>query len=520
MNLAENNTLMSYQSIFTQGIETESIYDSIPIGLCILDRNLRYVRINQSLAEINGTSIVDHIGRTLSEMVPDLGEQAEKTIRKVIDTGEVLKLIVEFETPAKPGIKRFYETYWTPLKNTNNEIIGISVAVSDITDRNNALLSLQKMNDFKTQFLSILSHELRNPLASISLALSLANCSNEKLDHSLEVIRRQTNHLSHLVDDLLDVTRISRGITQLEKECVDITKLVLQCAADNQEQFSRKGITFIIECNPEPLYMNVDPTRLSQVIGNLLHNSLKFTSKGDTVKIIVTKDPIKAELLIIVSDTGNGIPKELLSDIFDPFVQADESLAQANGGLGLGLAVVRGMVELHDGIVTVESDGLFKGSTFTIHLPLSCEIDDYINPCDIVSKEDIKKPLRILVIEDNPDLSEIICELLEVMDHEVICAFNGETGIVKAKEFHPDVILCDIGLPGISGYEVAERVGCDQDLKNIYMIALSGYAQQQDIEKSSQAGFRCHIAKPVQFDMLKRSLAEAACAEAHNDASI
>ncbi len=515
MKLAVNNTLFSSESFFNQMIDTESIYDCIPVGFCILDKELRYVCLNQSFADLNGIPIEDHIGHTTRELIPNLGEQVEKAFRKVLDTGEAIKLIVEGETPAQPGIKQYHEENWMPLKNGNNEIIGVSVTASDITDRKIALLSLQKTNDFKTQFLSMLSHELRNPLASISLALSLANCSSDKLNHSLEVIRRQTDHLARLVDDLLDVTRISKGIIQLNKECVDISKLVLLCATDNQEQFSSKGITFIIEGNSEVSYMNVDPTRLSQVISNLLHNAFKFTNKGDIVKISVKKDQRSAELLIIVSDTGYGIPKDLLSDIFDPFVQSDDCLDRSNGGIGLGLAIVKGIVELHDGTVSVESEGFSKGSTFTIRLPLSCEIDDYVEPCDNISKEEINSSLKILVIEDNPDLSEIICELLEFLNHKTICAFSGETGVEIARELHPDVILCDIGLPGISGYEVAKRVCCYQDLKDVYMIAISGYAQQEDIEKSGKAGFRCHLAKPVQLDLLKKSLAEAACALAH-----
>jgi CheY-like chemotaxis protein len=212
---------------------------------------------------------------------------------------------------------------------------------------------------------------------------------------------------------------------------------------------------------------------------------------------------------VVVKDTGRGIPADILPDIFEPFVQADESLAREKGGIGLGLAIVKGMVELHEGSISVSSEGLNQGSEFTIRLPLSENITAATNYFQETGKEPPCSRLKILLIEDNPDLLEIMCDLLGALGHDTEAAVDGMSGIAKAREIKPDVILCDIGLPGISGYEVAEQISHDSELKDIALIALSGYAQYHDIERSKVAGFRRHLAKPVQLEVLKKALSDA-----------
>jgi CheY-like chemotaxis protein len=204
------------------------------------------------------------------------------------------------------------------------------------------------------------------------------------------------------------------------------------------------------------------------------------------------------------------MPADILPDIFDPFVQADESLDREKGGIGLGLAIVKGMVELHQGSITVSSEGVNQGSEFTVRLPLAtCKTKKNSVSREIMEEKECR-PIKILIIEDNPDLLEIICDLLDVLGHETAAAVDGSAGIKKAREFKPDVILCDIGLPGISGYEVAEQISHDRELSDIFLIALSGYAQPHDIERALNSGFQKHLAKPVQLEVLKKTLAEAA----------
>jgi CheY-like chemotaxis protein len=311
------------------------------------------------------------------------------------------------------------------------------------------------------------------------------------------------------VDDLLDVTRISRNIIELKKECLEVNRLACQAVIDHQKHFSSRGIVLEFECEPDPVYIEADPVRISQILGNLLHNASKFSEKGDRVKLKVKLDRKHSEAVITVSDTGLGISQEILPEIFDPFIQADTSLNRENGGIGLGLAIVKGITELHGGSIDAASDGPGKGSKFSIRLPLSENIISCENQISKI-KNRTGDSLRILIIEDNPDLLEILCDLLEALGHDAISAEDGPVGIKKAKEMKPDVILCDIGLPGISGYEVAEKIRGDEELKDTFMIALSGYAQQRDIERSKEAGFRRHLAKPVQLDVLKMALGEAA----------
>lgn len=505
------NPVVNDPSYLNQVLEIESIYNSAPVGLCILDKDLRYIRLNQRLADINGIPVEDHIGRTPREIVPDFSDQAENAMREILQTGETLQMEFVGETRAHPGVDRYYEDTWFPVKDPTGSIVGISIVVIDITDRVIALENLRIANERKSEFISLLSHELRNPLAAITMAMNLLERSaglDDLSRQTFEVVSRQAKQLSRLVDDLLDVTRISRNYIELKKECVDVNELIRHTAIDYRKFYKNKGISLDLDSNTEPLFIDADPARIAQVIGNLLHNAAKFSDEGDTVTIRTEIDVHRLEAVIVVSDTGHGMPAELLPDIFDPFVQADESLAREKGGIGLGLAIVKGVVEMHEGSVTVSSKGPNKGSVFTIRLPLAEKRAD--EKCSVTEIKEIKcGPLKILIIEDNPDLLEILCDLLSALGHDIEAAGDGTEGIMKARESKPDVILCDIGLPGISGYEVAEQVSSDQELKDTFLIALSGYAQQHDVERSKVAGFRRHLAKPVQLDVLKRALAEA-----------
>lgn len=512
MKNSEFNPIVVNPPYLHQVLEIESIYDSAPVGLCVLDKDLRYVRLNRCLAEMNGVPVNDHIGRTPKEIVPDIGDQAEAVLRKVLEAGEVIKIEVAGETKAHPGVKRYYDETWAPIRDFSGNIVGISIVAIDVTEQKKALDSLRVSNERKNNLISMLSHELRNPLAAITASLALLEYSSnmeEKSRQAVEVLKRQTTQLSRLVDDLLDVTRISRNIVELKKKCLEVNRLACQAVIDHQKHFSTRGIILEFECEPDPVYIDADPVRISQILGNLLHNASKFSEKGDRVKLKVESDKRHSEVVITVSDTGQGISQEILLEIFEPFYQADTSLNRENGGIGLGLAIVKGMTELHGGSVDAASDGPGRGSKFTVRLPLSENIVPHENQTPQVKNRTLDS-LRILIIEDNPDLLEILCDLLEALGHDAISAEDGPVGIRKAKEMKPDVILCDIGLPGISGYEVAEKIRSDEELKNTFMIALSGYAQQRDIERSKEAGFRRHLAKPVQLDILKMALGEAA----------
>jgi PAS domain S-box-containing protein len=369
---------------------------------------------------------------------------------------------------------------------------------------------LRKMDRNKNQFLSMLSHELRNPLASIMMSISLLDRvtpGGEQFGQAKEIIDRQTVQLSRLVDDLLDVTRITQNKINLKKETVNLNELISRALADYQEQLASKGVRLEVELTPVPLHMEADPARLTQVIGNLINNAAKFTAMGDTVLVSVWKDEDQQEAVICVKDNGLGIKPDVLPDLFLPFIQVDSSLDRSSGGLGLGLAIVKGMAELHGGSAAAASEGLGKGAQFIIRLPLPA-----ISKNNLVKQPQpdgkLSRTLRILVIDDIPDVAEIICSLLRLLGHEAISANSGSEGIVKAKAFNPEILFCDIGMPGMNGYEVAESFHRYKELKDIFLVALTGYAQPDDLEQARAAGFDLHLAKPVDITILEQTLAE------------
>lgn len=369
---------------------------------------------------------------------------------------------------------------------------------------------LRKVNENKNKFINMLSHEIRNPLASIMMSLSLlemAEPGGESARTAQQIAKRQAKQLADLVDDLMDVSRITTNKIRLKKTKLNLNNLIVEIVEENRTFFIEKELLLEIELPQELIIVDADPVRIKQVIQNLLQNSAKFTKKDQKTKIILSKNDSMEEAIISVQDNGIGIKPEILPELFEPFVQVNESLDRTQGGLGLGLSIVKGMVELHGGSVTAYSDGLGKGAQFTIRLPIGL---NELNQPEVNGQTFNKgiRPLKILVIDDIPDVAEIICALLNHLGHNVISAFNGIEGIKKAKEYHPDIIFCDIGLPDMTGFEVAEYIQNDEQLKDIYLIALSGYAQLEDIEHSKKSGFNLHLAKPIDAVMMEKVLAD------------
>lgn len=403
-----------------------------------------------------------------------------------------------------------------PIKDKSGEIIGAVMIHKNITDwiklekeTDKLVEDLRKADRNRNAFLNMLSHELRNPLASIMISLDLMDKlipGGQRNYKALEIAKRQGKQLTNLVDDLLDVTRISQNKITLKKETVELNELINKAVQDYRQQLVDKNVTLEVKLTP-PLFLKADSFRITQVIGNLLHNAGKFTRDNDLVTVTVSTDTNSNEAVITVQDTGRGIDSDDLKNLFEPFRQVDKTLDRSNGGLGLGLAIVKGMVELHGGRVEAFSEGIGKGTKFTIRLPLPKE---NVTMQEFSEKPDDKsnKSLKILIIDDNKDLAEIICELIAFLGYETECAHNGADGIAKARELQPDVIICDIGLPDMSGYEVAKMIRKDAEFKDTFLIAFSGYAQSEDIEKSKAAGFDRHLAKPVSLETLQMVLNE------------
>jgi signal transduction histidine kinase/ActR/RegA family two-component response regulator len=410
-----------------------------------------------------------------------------------------------------------------PVFDSKGEIVEWFGVANDITKRKNAEESLRnsekkalelvdqlrEVDQNKNAFINMLSHELRNPITAIMMSLDLMDeyaADGEQTAAAKEIAKRQCKQLSLVAEDLLDIARITRNKVNLKKEEVELNGVIRQAVMDHQLQFTEKEVDLEVKLT-SPLYIEADPYRLLQVVGNLLHNAVKFTNEHDRVIVSVSQNEVSNEAVIMVQDTGYGILPEYLDKLFEPFTQSDKSLDRSKGGLGLGLAVVKGIVELHGGSVEAFSEGLDQGARFTIRLPLMHQQkqDSEVQPENDNQQSHL---LSILVIEDNPDLNVVLQKLIGILGYETIAAYDGTKGIELARAYKPDVVLCDIGLPGISGYEVAKALYKDPELKNTQLIALSGYAQPKDIEQSMEAGFDRHIGKPVDLATLRDILQE------------
>ena len=395
-----------------------------------------------------------------------------------------------------------------PLKNDHGVVEELVLVHEDITEQKLAEDALRDADRRKDNFLAILAHELRNPLAPIRNAvevLKLIGPRDPVVLQARDMIERQSGQMAHLVDDLLDVSRISRGKVLLRKEPVDLVPLVTATAIDLQPGLENAGLRFSRQIANAPLWVQGDPTRLSQIVVNLLHNAAKFTDSGGHVSLGLSESADKSTAILWVRDTGIGIDAESLERLFEPFRQAERSVDRSRDGLGLGLALVKGLVELHSGTVTASSPGPGKGAEFVVRLPL-VPAPVHTAPQSPAAVPG-KRPLRVLVIEDNRDAADSLRMLLQIAGHEVKLAFTGLAGLEAARQFRPHVVLCDIGLPGgMDGYGVARALRNDRELFETTLVALTGYGQDEDQRKARQAGFDKHLVKPVDPNHLTRFL--------------
>lgn len=403
------------------------------------------------------------------------------------------------------------------LYGSHGRLIGFIVTLVDVTDRLRAARELALANAAlaeadrrKTHFLAVLSHELRNPLAAINNGLNLlerAAPGGDPARRALEVIERQAAQLARLVDDLLDVTRITRNKIQLQRRPLELNELVRRTLEDHRSEFEKHQVVLELAPSPIPLHVNGDANRLAQAFGNLLRNAAKFTSRGGLTRVGVEADEDARRAVVRVADTGVGISQPMLARLFEPFAQADETLDRSEGGLGLGLSLVKGLVEAHGGEVSAHSEGLGQGAELVVRLPL--EEAPVAQPATLRPGPTERAQRRVLIIEDNVDAADTLSEVLALSDHEVAVAYNGPDGLEKARTFHPDIVLCDIGLPGMDGYAVARAFRADEALKDTRLVALTGYALPDDLQRATDAGFERHIAKPPTLAKLERLLADA-----------
>jgi signal transduction histidine kinase/CheY-like chemotaxis protein len=371
------------------------------------------------------------------------------------------------------------------------------IACSDVTERKRAADATNEASRRKDEFLAMLGHELRNPLAPIRNAtyvLKRVLVGDPRSARATEIIDRQVTHLARIVDDLLDVSRIAHGTLAIRREPTDWGDIVRTTGEDYRAGFEARGLELSLELPGAPPWLRGDRTRLAQVVGNLLANAEKFTERGRVVVSLVADERAGFSNLT-VRDTGIGMTPEILARLFQPFEQGPQSKARTRGGFGMGLALVKGLVELHGGEVQASSDGPGRGSQFRVRLPL-IERPGVTAPS--IRQGPASGGLHVLVIEDNHDAAESLRAVLEMGGFSVQVAYDGTSGLAAARALRPQVVLCDIGLPGaMDGYDFARAVRADPDLRSVRLVALTGYGQHEDRRRAERAGFDSHVTKPA-----------------------
>ena len=408
---------------------------------------------------------------------------------------------------ASDGAYHWFLLREVPVKDETGGVFRWYGTATDINERKQAEQALQASDRRKDEFLAVLAHELRNPLGPIRNAIQILNvvaAHEPTARKARQVIDRQSGHMARLIDDLLDVARITHGKLEIKKARCDLVATVRDACEDYRPALEAAGLQLNIDIPNEPIWVYGDETRLNQIVGNVLHNSVKFTEAGGQIAVKVQCTAKGCE--VNLRDTGIGMDEETLQRMFQSFNQADRSLDRSRGGLGLGLALVKHLVELHDGHIDASSAGVGRGSEITVVIPLEVTAAAP-RQAGAAGVEEPRGPLRILVVEDNIDAAETLCVLLELKGHMTDKAHNGRAGLEACRSFKPHIVFCDIGLPGLDGYEVARALRREPESADVYLVALTGYGQQEDQRRTREAGFDLHLIKPVDDSALEMALA-------------
>lgn len=472
----------------------------------IVDSKGRFVYASPPFIHLILVGDGDLTGKSIYDVFPEeMAREYDRNNRLVAEESCVVEAVEA--GMRSDGSMGYFLSYKFPIRDASGEVLIGGVAV-DITDRKRAE-EVQRENDRrKDEFLAILAHELRNPLAPIQSAMHIVGLSlpdDSRCARACTIVQRQVQQLTRLIDDLLDVSRITRGKLELRKERVELAK-VIDCALEtSRPQLAACGHQLRAALPAQPVLLDADPTRLAQVLANLLNNAAKYTRSGGVVELAVELDG--ASVLVHVRDNGIGIPPGMLDSIFDMFVQVDDtSQGSPRSGLGIGLTLVKRLVEMHGGQVTAASAGPGTGSRFTVRLPLAVQPQAAVQT---LAAADPSRPCCVLVADDNRDAADTLAMLLTMLGNEVHVAYDGVQAVREAEEHPPMVAFLDIGMPGIDGYEVARRLRQQPDTRRAFLVAVTGWGQESDRQRSREAGFDRHIVKPLELPELERVLAAA-----------
>jgi signal transduction histidine kinase len=408
------------------------------------------------------------------------------------------------------GSRRLVAAYANPFHDESGQLLGAVNVLMDITERRHTEELLREADRRKSEFLATLAHELRNPLAPLRNGLQIMRLSchdRATLDEARTMMERQVGHMVRLIDDLLDLSRITNGKIELRKERIDLAAAVQDGLETSRPVIEAAGHELGVTLPPGPVYVDGDRTRLAQVFANLLNNSAKYTPQGGHIALTVERQG--SDVVVTVTDDGIGIPTDKLAQVFDMFTQVDRSLGRSQGGLGIGLSLVRGLVEMHGGSVEARSEGQGKGTEFVMRLPIALAVGRIANPSygEVFGDPLCSSKYRILVVDDNRDSAISLGMMLKIMGHETRTAHDGLDAVAVAEAFRPDVVLLDIGLPQLNGYDACRRIRQQPWGQGMVLIALTGWGQEEDKRQSKEAGFNFHMVKPVDPAALEKLLA-------------
>jgi signal transduction histidine kinase/DNA-binding response OmpR family regulator len=510
-----------------------TLFESVDEGFCIVDMmfdaagapvDYRFIEMNPMFEQHTG--LRGAIGRTARELVPDLNGFWFEVYGRVATTGVAERFVNE-----AVAMSRWFDVYASRLGGPDSR--KVAILFNDISARKLAELELRQLasdlaeaNQRKSEFLAVLAHELRNPLAPVRSGLQLLRHAPDlppALLRTCDMMERQVDNMVHLVDDLLDVARITSGKIELKRQTVALADIIATAVETSQPVFAARGQRLRVALAEAPLSLDADPTRLVQVVSNLLSNAAKYTPPGGDIALSVTR--ADADVLVTVTDNGIGIAPEAMPLLFELFTQIDSGIDRADGGLGIGLSLVHRLVEMHGGAVRASSAGLGAGSRFEVRLPLLPEraLAPRLAPATQAAAASAAPPanppanpapaaiasaaLRVLVVDDNVDAAETIASLIEMHGHAVRLAHDGFAALGVARDFLPQLIFLDIGLPGKDGYAVAAELRALPALAGASLVALTGWGGEDDRRRSSAAGFDRHLTKPVAFAAIQEILA-------------
>ena len=485
----------------------------VPIAIAH-DSGCRFISANDALARLLGVppggniSMTPHVGeRPLYHIQRDGRDMPASELPMQYAIAHRTHVTNDIEIVRADGSVVYVQNDVEPLYDRRGKVCGCVSVCVDLTDRKRVEAVLREADRRKDEFLATLSHELRNPLAPIRNAVELMRRAGRDpniAERALSIMERQLHQLVRLTDDLLDMSRITRDTIELQRDRIDL-RAVLRSAIETTEPLSQaSGHALVADLPAVPLWVHADFTRLAQAFVNILNNAVKYTDRGGRIEVSASVDA--GEAVVALSDSGIGIDPALLPRIFDMFVQIDPGSSRARGGLGIGLALAKRLVELHGGSIDARSEGPGSGATFVVRLPLVAAAEEHVRADE--SPRLATGRCRVLVAEDIPDAAEMMRLMIECMGHDVRVAADGVEAVAIAEQFHPQIALLDIGMPRMDGYEAARRIRAALGPR-VLLVALTGWGQEDDQRQAMAAGFDLHLTKPAEPDILESLIASA-----------